>query len=63
MHVGETVIVKDTGQRALITAVLPSGHYQVEYLPDPVEDPIDRDSAVVADESGVYAVDDLEPLS
>jgi hypothetical protein len=59
VQVGDTVIVKDTGQRALITAVLPLGHYQVEFLPDPAEDPIDRDSSFTADEGGVYLQDDL----
>jgi hypothetical protein len=63
MQVGDTVIVKDTGRRALITAVLPESHFQVEYLPDPAEDPIDVDSAVAADEGGVYFEDDLEPLT
>jgi hypothetical protein len=62
IDVGDTVVVKDTGRRALITAVLPLGHYQVEYLPDPAEDPIDRDSAIAADEGGVYLLDDLEPV-
>ena len=49
--------------RALITAVLPESHFQVEYLPDPAEDPIDVDSAIAADEGGVYFEDDLEPLT
>ncbi len=62
MEVGDTVVVKDTGRRALITAVLSQGRYRVEYLPDPAEDPIDRDSAVSADEGGVYGPDDLAPL-
>jgi hypothetical protein len=62
MQVGDIVIVKDTGQRALITAVLSLGHYQVEFLPDPAEDPIDRDSSIAADEGGVYLLDDLEPV-
>jgi hypothetical protein len=62
MHVGDVVIVKDIGRRALITAELPERHYQVEYLPDPAEDPIDRDSAIAADEGGVYLVDDLQPV-
>jgi len=35
----------------------------VEYLPDPAEDPIDRDSAIAADEGGVYLIDELEPLT
>jgi hypothetical protein len=63
MQVGDAVIVKDTGRRALITATLPESHFQVEYLPDPAEDPVDRDSAVAADESGVYFADELEPLT
>jgi hypothetical protein len=63
MRVGDTVIVKDTGRRALVTAELPEDHFQVEYLPDPAEDPIDRDSSISEDEGGVYFVDDLEPLS
>ena len=62
MQVGDVVIVKDTGQRAIITAVLPESHYQVEYLPDPAEDPIDRDSAIAEDQGGVYVVDDLQPV-
>ena len=62
MNVGDVVIVKDTGQRALITAVLPKGHYQVEFLPDPAEDPVDRDSSVSADVGGIYRQDDLEPV-
>ena len=56
------MIVKDTGRRALITVVLPRDRYQVEFLPDPAEDPIDRDSSVSADEGGVYVQDDLAPL-
>ena len=62
LNVGDTVIVKDTRQRALITAVLPEEHYQVEYLPDPADDPIDRDSAIAEDMGGVYLLDDLEPV-
>jgi hypothetical protein len=62
MQVGDIVIIKDTGQRALITAVLPEDHFQVEYLPNPAEDPIDRDSAIAADDSGVYFADDLLPV-
>jgi hypothetical protein len=62
MQAGDTVVVKDTGQRALITRVLPEGHYQVEFLPDPAEDPIDRDSSVSAEIGGVYQLDDLAPV-
>ena len=62
-QVGDTVIIKDTGRRALVTAVLPESHYQVEYLPDPAEDPVERDSPMPADEGGVYLVDDLVPVT
>ena len=63
LNVGEVVIIKGTGQRGLITAVLPEDHYQVEYLPEPAEDPIDRDSSISGDEGGVYLLDDLQPVS
>jgi hypothetical protein len=63
MQIGDIVVVKNTGRRALITALLPKGHYQVEYLPDPAEDPIERDSSVWEDEGGVYRGDELERLS
>jgi hypothetical protein len=62
LQVGDTVIVKVSGRRARIRAVLSEDHYQVEYLPDPADDPIDRDSPVPEDEGGVYFVDDLQPL-
>ena len=62
VQVGDTVIVKATGRRALITAVRPLDHYQVEFLPDPAEDPIDRDSSVSADEAGIYLRNELAPV-
>jgi hypothetical protein len=60
MQVGDTVIIKSTGRRALITAELPEDHFQVEYLPDPAEDPIERDSPP-PDEGGIYIADELQP--
>jgi hypothetical protein len=62
MDVGDTVIVKDTGRRARISAVLPEGRCQVEFLPDPAEDPVDRDSSFSGDEGGIYLLDDLAPV-
>jgi len=62
-QVGDTVMIKDLGRRALVTAVLPESHYQVEYLPDPAEDPVERDSPMPAEEGGVYLIDDLEPVT
>lgn len=61
-QVGETVIVKDSGQRALVTALLPEDRVQVEYLPDPAQDPIDRDSSFTEDVGGVYLADELESV-
>ena len=34
-----------------------------EYLPDPAEDPVERDSPMPAEEGGVYLSDDLEPVT
>ena len=62
VQVGDTVIVKATGRRALVAAVRPLDHYQVEFLPDLAEDPIDRDSSESADESGIYPLEALAPL-
>jgi len=63
MQAGDTVMIKSTGRRALITAGLPQGHFQVDYLPDPASDPIDRDSPPPVDECGVYVADELEPIT
>jgi hypothetical protein len=60
MQAGDAVKVKATGRRGLIVAELPEQHYQVEFLDDPPEDPIDRDSAAWEGESGIYEADDLE---
>ena len=62
MHAGGVVVVKATGRRGLITAELPEQHYQVEYLDDPAEDPIDADSSVWEGESGIYEATDLQEL-
>jgi hypothetical protein len=63
VQVGDNVIIKDTGRRALITAELPAGHFQVEYLPNPAADPIERDFPPAEDEGGVYTADDLESVT
>jgi hypothetical protein len=62
MQVGDTVIVKVTGRRARIRELLARGRVQVEYLPDVVDDPVDRDSSFSEDEGGIYQADDLQPL-
>jgi hypothetical protein len=63
MRVGDTVLVKDTGRRALVTGMLPEGHVQVEYLPDPAEDPVDRESPGDEEFGGVYLEHELEALT
>ena len=65
VEIGDNVRVKTTGRSAQIVAELGNGLYRVEYLPEPVDDPIDRDSADVLsdDAGGVYLARDLEPMS
>jgi hypothetical protein len=62
MQVGDTVTVRTTGRRARIVAELDRGRYQVEFAPDLLTDPIDRDTVQSEDEGGVYRADDLQPL-
>ena len=62
MQVGDTVTVRTTGRRARIVAELDRGRYQVEFAPDLMSDPIDRDTVQSEDEGGVYRADDLQPL-
>lgn len=63
LRVGEAVIVKVTGRRAIITGELPEQHFQVQYLPDPAEDPIDRESPGDEELGGIYPEADLQPLN
>jgi hypothetical protein len=62
MQVGDTVTVRTTGRRARIVAELDRGRYQVEFAPDLMSDPIDRDTVQSEDEGGIYSADDLQPL-
>jgi hypothetical protein len=34
----------------------------VEFLPDPANDPVDRDSPADTELGGIYTLDDLEPV-
>ena len=63
MEVGDNVTVRTNGRRARIVAELGQGRFQIEYLPDISGDPMDRETVQSEDESGVYAADDLEPLT
>jgi hypothetical protein len=63
MEVGDTVTVRTSGRRARIIAELGQGRFQVEFLPEIMDDPIDRDTVQSEDESGIYAAGDLEPLT
>jgi hypothetical protein len=59
MNQGDTVTVRATGRRARIVEDRGSGYYMIEYLPDPLADPIDRDT-VVSEEPGMYRASDLD---
>jgi len=59
MNPGDTVVVRATGRRARIVEERGNGFYAIEYLPEPSEDPIDRDT-VVSQEAGIYRAGDLE---
>jgi hypothetical protein len=62
MQLGDIVTVRTTGRRARIVAELDHGRYQVEFAPDLLTDPIDRDTPQSEDEGSVYDADDLQPL-
>ena len=63
MQVGDTVRVWTNGRRALIVEELSRERFQVEFLPDPAGDPIDRDTVQDSDVGGIYAAGDLEPFA
>jgi hypothetical protein len=62
MQIGDTVMVRASGRRARIVAELGRDRYQVEYLPETMSDPMDRDTAQSEDEGGIYAAGDLAPF-
>jgi hypothetical protein len=59
MKVGDVVIVRVTGQRARIVEER-GGYYAIEYLPDAMRDPMDRDQARSSEAAGMYREQDLE---
>jgi hypothetical protein len=60
MKVGDVVTVRVTGQRARIVEERGSGYYAIEYLPDAMSDPMDRDQARSSEAAGMYREQDLE---
>jgi hypothetical protein len=62
MQVGDTVRVRTNGRRALIVEELSRERFQVEFVPDPAGDPIDRDTVQDSDVGGIYAARELEPI-
>ena len=62
MQVGDTVRVRTNRRRAVIVEELSRERFQVEFLPDPAGDPIDRDTVQAGDVGGIYAADDLDPI-
>jgi hypothetical protein len=63
MQPGDTVKVRSSGRRARIVGQVGDDRFQVEYLPDVIEDPIDRDTVQSEVESGIYHASDLEPAN
>jgi hypothetical protein len=62
MQPGDTVMVRSSGRRARIVGQVGDDRFQVEYLPEEMDDPIDRDTVQSEDESGIYHRDDLAPV-
>ena len=62
MQVGDTVRVRTNRRRALIVEELSHERFQVEFLPDPAGDPMDRDTVQDSDVGGIYTAGDLEPI-
>ena len=62
MAPGDIVVVQSSGRRARIVQQIDGERFQVEFLPDTMDDPIDRDTVQSEDESGVYHEDDLRPV-
>ena len=44
MNIGDTVVVQSTGRHARIISQISHERYEVEFMPDPMSDPIDRDT-------------------
>ena len=59
MRIGDMVIVRATGRRARIVDERGSGFFAIEYLPDPVSDPMDQERAQFS-EAGIYRAGDLD---
>jgi len=62
MQVGDTMRVRTSGRRALIVEELGNDRFEVEFLPEPADDPIDRDSSTDDTVGGIYRASDLEPI-
>jgi len=59
MNIGDVVTVRATGRRARIVGERGNGFYAIEYLLDPMSDPLDRERASL-DQAGIYRASDLE---
>jgi hypothetical protein len=63
MAPGDIVVVQSSGRRARIVQQVGGERFQVEFLPDTQDDPIDRDTVQSEEESGIYHQDDLRPVA
>ena len=59
MNVGDVVTVRVTGQRARIVEVR-GGYFSIEYLPDAIGDPMDRDQSRSSEAAGHQAAPDAD---
>jgi hypothetical protein len=59
VNVGDVVTVKVTGQRARIVEER-GGYFSIEYLPDAIGDPMDRDQTRSSEAAGMYREEDLD---
>ena len=62
MQVGDTVRVRMNRRRALIVEQVSHERFQVEFLTDPTDDPLDSEAPPDSDVGGIYAARDLEPI-
>jgi hypothetical protein len=61
MELGTIVVIRSSGRRARIVERIGADRYQVEYMTDPEDDPIDRDTVQTEEQRGIYHQDDLAP--
>lgn len=62
VNVGDTVRVRTSGRRAIVVEDRGNDLFEVEFIPDPAGDPVDRETLDTGDVGGMYKAGDLEPV-